>query len=86
MANAKSFDKLAVTAKRKLLKSKLSQAVYRPRTHDELMEKWHDEKYVQLLEKDAERKRRVSKDPLAPNDATRNRFWVLRGVCIKGLL
>ena len=84
MAAGKDMDRMALQCKRRLLKSKLSEAVYRPKTHDELIERYGDESYVALIEKDAEKKRRVSKDALAPNDATRNKFWVPRVLHVRG--
>lgn len=71
------MDQVSLMHKRRIIKSKLAKAVYRPKTEIQLLEKFNDEDYVKLIMADAVRRNRVEKDRLAPNDLNLRRFWVL---------
>ena len=83
MKCGKDLAKMELSAKRKLIKAKLAQSVYRPKTEAELLDRYKDQSYVDLVKKEAEKRKRVTKDPLALNDGTRTQYWVL-WVCQRG--
>ena len=50
---SEDMDEIRLVQTRRNIKRKLASAVYRPKTHAELMEKWKDADYVALIEQDS---------------------------------
>lgn len=75
--NGECMERLSISMKRRVLANKRKNALYRPKTEQDLLDKYrNDTAYVQLLVKDAERRGRVQRDPLCPSDASKTRYWV----------
>lgn len=73
------LDKVQLIHTRRQIKSKLSTAVYRPKTEDEMLVRWTDINYVELMKQEAITRGRTQKDRFAPNDPKKTRYWVYRG-------
>ena len=77
MSSGENLETCMLYHKRRIVQAKLAKAVYRPKTQPELMARYQDEDYVQLIIADCEKRKRFEKDKFAPNDATKVRYWVL---------
>ena len=63
---------MSIAHQRRLIQKKMAAIVYRPMTENDLLKKY-DADYVKLLKDDAMKRKRVSKDKLAPTDPLRTR-------------
>ena len=63
---------MSIAHQRRLIQKKMAAIVYRPMTENDLLKKY-DADYVKLLKDDAIKRKRVSKDKLAPTDPLRTR-------------
>jgi hypothetical protein len=71
---AEDLDSVALMQTRRIVRSKLSAAVYRPKTEAELKTRYGDHAYAQLVINDAIARGRSQPDPL---DRKLMRYWVL---------
>lgn len=52
--------------------------MYRPMTTADLLRKFHgDEDYVERVKEDCVAKKQMTKDPLAPHDESKHKYWIL---------
>lgn len=71
------LDLVYLMHRRRIIKTKLSKAVYRPKTEAELLDKFKDPDYVKLVINDATRRNRAARDKFCPNDNFKIQYWVL---------
>jgi len=66
------LTEMSLAHTRRLIQRKMAAVVYRPFTEADLLKK-HEASYVKILMDDAIKRKRVSKDKLAPTDPLRTR-------------
>ena len=61
--NKEDISKVAMLHKRRVVQQRISENVFRPKTHQQLLAKFlDDEAYVAKIEEDAKKGKRVQKD------------------------
>ena len=74
LKNAEDWDKLVMLHKRRCIQQRIAENTFRPKTYDELMQKFNNnEQYVQKVMDEAVKNKRFQKDKFMPNDTTKNR-------------
>ena len=71
------LDVMMLTHTRRQVLSQRSKAKFRPLAKSQLMGKYNDAAYVELIISDAVTKKRWKKDPLCPNDESHYKYWCL---------
>jgi hypothetical protein len=73
-----TLDDMMLSHTRRQFQTQEKGRVYRPLTESDLLVKYHqDKEYVERVKEDCVLKRRMSVDPLASHDPSKNRYWIL---------